>query len=62
MHTYIHTWPNQLQMMFAKIKYWMRMAEARTVDAINNHTAKLVNDIPPKECANYFRNSGYRST
>lgn len=52
---------NPIEQVFAKIKHWMRVAQARTVDAINKHIAQLVTDIPPMECANYFANAGYAS-
>jgi transposase len=52
---------NPIEQVFAKIKHWMRMAQARTVDAINNHIAKLVAGIPASECANYLNNAGYAS-
>ena len=37
---------NPIEQVFAKIKHWMRMAQARTIDAIYRHIAKLVTDIP----------------
>jgi putative transposase len=52
---------NPIEQVFAKIKHWMRVAQARTVDAINEQIAKLVAAIPPTECMNYIRNAGYAS-
>lgn len=52
--------PNE--QVFAKVKHWMRMAEARSLDAIHDRIAKLVRKIPPCECANYLRNAGYAAT
>lgn len=52
---------NPIEQVFAKVKHWMRMAQARTLDAIHEHLAKLVRAIEPNECANYLRNAGYAS-
>lgn len=52
---------NPIEQVFAKIKHWMRNAQARTVNAINTHIAELVTNIPPTECANYIKNAGYAS-
>ncbi|MEM9027102.1 MAG: IS630 family transposase [Pseudomonadota bacterium] len=53
---------NPIEQVFAKVKHWMRMAQARCVDAIHQHIAKLVSNVPPTEYANYLRNAGYAST
>jgi hypothetical protein len=37
------------------------MAQARSIEAIHQHLARLVGDIGPSECGNYFRNAGYAS-
>lgn len=50
---------NPIEQVFAKVKHWMRMAQARTTDAIDKHIAKLVSGISAKECANYIANAGY---
>jgi putative transposase len=47
--------------VFAKVKHWLRMAQARCIDAIHDHLARLVGGIDQSECANYFRNAGYVS-
>lgn len=52
---------NPIEQVFAKIKHWMRMVQARSVAAINRHIAKLVTEIPAQECANYLKNAGYAS-
>ena len=38
------------------------MAEARTIDAIHQRVAGLVDKIPASECASYFRNAEDPST
>ena len=53
---------NPLEQVFAKVKHGMRVAEARSPDAIHEHIAKLVSSIPRSECENYLRNAGYAST
>ena len=52
---------NPIEQVFAKVKHWMRMAQARTIDAIHNRIAGLVNAISSTECAAYIRNAGYAS-
>jgi transposase len=53
---------NPIEQVFAKVKHWLRMAQARSVDAIHEHVARLVGAIRPAECANYFLNAGYASS
>jgi transposase len=53
---------NPIEQVFAKVKHWLRMAQARSIDAIHDNVARLVSTIGPRECANYFRNAGYAST
>jgi transposase len=52
---------NAIEQVFAKIKTLLRKAEARSEDELNDEIAKLIKNIPPSECANYFRNAGYKS-
>lgn len=52
---------NPIEQVFAKVKHWMRMAQARTIDAIHQRIAELVQSIPGSECSSYFRNAGYAS-
>ena len=53
---------NPIEQVFAKVKHWLRMAQARSIDAIHDHVARLVGDVTQTECANYFRNAGYVSS
>ena len=48
---------NPIEQVFAKVKHWMRMAQARTVDAIHERIASLVAGISATECAGYLRNA-----
>lgn len=52
---------NAIEQVFAKIKTLIRKAQARSEQEINDEIAKLLKKIPPSECANYFRNAGYKS-
>lgn len=52
---------NPIEQVFAKVKHWMRAAQARSIEAIHDRIAKLVTSISNVECANYLRNSGYAS-
>lgn len=52
---------NAIEQVFAKIKTLIRKADARSEEELNTEIAKLLPRIPSNECANYFRNAGYRS-
>ena len=53
---------NPIEQLFAKLKHLLRQAAGRTTEAVYQAIGKLLDQFDPKECANYFRNSGYRST
>lgn len=53
---------NPIEQVFSKVKHWMRMAQARGLQAIHDRIAALVGNISAAECANYIRNVGYAST
>jgi transposase len=53
---------NPIEQLFAKVKHWMRIAEARCLDAVNDSIARILQAIPAAECFNYLRNAGYAST
>jgi len=52
---------NPIEQVFAKVKHWMRMAQARTVEAIHDRIANLVAGISQAECESYLDNAGYAS-
>jgi len=52
---------NPIEQVFSKIKHWMRMAQARTMDAVCQRLSELISTIPATECANYLENAGYGS-
>jgi transposase len=53
---------NPIEQVFAKLKALLRKANARTIEAVNEAIAKLLDEYTPQECANYLVNSGYGST
>jgi len=52
---------NPIEQAFAKIKHWMRIAQKRTLQDTWRHIGDLVTTIQPRECSNYFTNTGYAS-
>jgi transposase len=48
--------------VFAKLKNTLRKMAPRTVDALWDGIGLALDDFPPTECCNYFRNAGYGST
>jgi transposase len=53
---------NPIEQVFAKLKTLLRKANARTIEAVTEAIAKLLDDYTVEECANYLVNSGYGST
>jgi len=53
---------NPIEQVFAKTKHLMRRAMARTIEAAQEHLAKVLETVTPKECDNYLQNSGYAAT
>jgi transposase len=52
---------NPIEQVFAKLKHLLRKAAARTQQAVYDTIAEILDSLTAKECANYFRNSGYGS-
>ena len=50
-----------IEQVFAKLKNTLRKMAHRTVDALWEGIGSALNDFPPNECLNYFRNAGYGS-
>lgn len=50
---------NPIEQAFAKLKWLLRSAAERTVDALERAIADALDRFSPRECRNYFRNSGY---
>jgi transposase len=51
-----------IEQVFAKLKSKLRKMGRRTMDALWDAIALVLNDFPPTECSNYFLNAGYGST
>jgi transposase len=52
---------NPIEAFFAKLKAGLRRAEARTLDALEQAVAALLDGLTPAECQGYFRGAGYPS-
>ena len=50
---------NPIEKMFSKLKAMLRKAARRTVDALCDEIAAVVDTISASECQNYFRSAGY---
>lgn len=53
---------NPIEQVFAKLKHLLRKAAKRTADAVSAAIGQLLGTFTPKECSNYFVNSGYART
>jgi transposase len=53
---------NPIEQVIAKLKTLLRKANARTIEAVSEAIAKLLDEYTVEECANYLVNSGYGST
>lgn len=53
---------NPIEMLFAKLKHWLRRAAARTTDAVCDAIAPILDTVTPNECTNYFAQAGYELT
>jgi transposase len=52
---------NPIEQVFAKLKHLIRKAAARTVDAVCAAIGEALQAFTPEECANYLKNSRYRT-
>lgn len=50
---------NPIEQVFSKLKWLVRSAAVRTVDALWDLLGELLDRFPPQECANYLRHCGY---
>ena len=53
---------NPIEQVFAKLKHFLRKAAVRTTETICAAIGEILGTFTPEECANYFKNSGYRPT
>ena len=53
---------NPIEQAFSKLKTLLRKANARSIEQVEKCIAKLLRQIQPGECINYFKQAGYAST
>jgi transposase len=53
---------NPIEQAFSKLKTLLRKANARSIEQVEKCIAKLLQQIQPGECLNYFQQAGYAST
>lgn len=53
---------NPIELLFAKLKWLLRSAKERTVEALWNRIGKLTERFHENECTNYFKHCGYATT
>jgi transposase len=53
---------NPIEQAFSKLKTLLRKENARTIEQVERCIAKLLRQVSPEECINYFQEAGYAST
>jgi transposase len=53
---------NPIEQAFSKLKTLLRKENARTIEQVERCIAKLLRQVSPGECINYFQEAGYAST
>jgi transposase len=53
---------NPIEQAFSKLKTLLRKENARTIEGIEKCIARLIQQIDPAECLNYFQEAEYAST
>ena len=53
---------NPIEQAFSKLKTLLRKENARTIERIEQCIARIIQQIDPAECLNYFQEAGYAST
>jgi transposase len=52
---------NPIEMVFSQLKSVLRKSAERTIPLLTHCIAEFIRKLPPQQCANYFRHSGYAS-
>ena len=52
---------NPIEMVFAKLKHWLRDAAERSVEAVWRRIGGLLDRFSPDECGRYLQHCGYAS-
>jgi transposase len=50
---------NPIELAFSKLKWLLRSAAERTVEALWSRLGQLLDAFPPHQCRNYFQHCGY---
>ncbi len=50
---------NPIEKLFSKLKWLLRSAAQRTVEALWSAVGRLLDHFPPHECVQYIRHAGY---
>ena len=53
---------NPIEMLFSKLKHWLRHTAARTTKAVLDAIGPILDTVSADECANYFVKAGYART
>ena len=53
---------NPIEQFFAKLKHWLRKVARRSIDAVSSAIGRILEEVTPAECSNYFANAGYGRT
>jgi transposase len=53
---------NPIEMLFSKLKHWLRCAAQRSPEAVCRALKDILNAVSPMECRNYFCHAGYEPT
>ena len=51
---------NPIELAFSKLKALLQQEPARTLDALMERIAQLLDRFLPAECANFFHAAGYQ--
>ena len=52
---------NPIEQAFAKLKHWLRQAQARSINDIQTAIGAILERFRSHECAAFFKNAGYAS-
>jgi transposase len=52
---------NPIELLFSKLKAMLRKAGKRTIEALWDEIARLIDTVSGNECENYFRAAGYEN-
>jgi transposase len=53
---------NPIELVFSKLKWLVRSAQARTIDSLWQLLGQLLDRFPASECQNYLRHCGYATS